>query len=335
MPQSLSTVGARAAALDPGQLLNLYRVMRTIRAFEDRLHEEFATGDIPGAVHLYAGQEAAAAGVCAHLDEERDVIVSSHRGHGHCIAKGLDVTEMMAEIFGKRTGSCAGKGGSMHIADFSKGMLGANGIVGGGPPLICGAALAAKIRNDGGVGVTFFGDGAVNQGTTLESLNLASVWKLPVLFVAENNGYGEGAASDWAVAGGSIAGRAGGFGMPGITVDGTDVLAVYDAAGEAVELARAGGGPTLLEVKSTRFYGHFEGDPQTYRGKDEVRDARENLDSVRRFRQWMAVSGQFTDSELDAVDDTISLLIDNAVAAARAADSPESSALLTDVYSRY
>ena len=171
-------------------LLDVYRTMRTIREFEERVHAEFATGEIPGFVHLYAGEEASAVGVCSNLDE-RDTIASTHRGHGHCIARGVDVGEMMAEIYGRKTGSCHGKGGSMHIADLSKGMLGANGIVGGGPPLICGTALAAKLKGNGGVSVAFFGDGGSNQGTTLESMNLASVWNLPAIFVAENNGYAE------------------------------------------------------------------------------------------------------------------------------------------------
>src|SRR3954452_9000718 len=188
-----------STGLDPNDLLQAYRTMRTIRAFEDRVHQEFATGEIPGFVHLYAGEEASAAGVCLHLDE-RDSIASTHRGHGHCIAKGVDVKAMMAEIYGRKSGSCHGKGGSMHIADLSKGMLGANGIVGGGPPLICGTALAAKIKGTGGVSVAFFGDVASNQGTTLESMNLASVSNLPAIFIAENNGYAEATSSAWSVA---------------------------------------------------------------------------------------------------------------------------------------
>jgi acetoin:2,6-dichlorophenolindophenol oxidoreductase subunit alpha len=191
-------------ALTPDHLLSVYRTMRSIREFEERVHTEFATGDIPGFVHLYAGEEASAAGVCSNLDD-RDTIASTHRGHGHCIARGVDIGEMMAEIYGRRTGSCHGKGGSMHIADLSKGMLGANGIVGGGPPLICGTALAAKIKGTGGVSVAFFGDGGSNQGTTLESMNLASVWNLPAIFVAENNGYAEATSSTWSVATDNIA----------------------------------------------------------------------------------------------------------------------------------
>ena len=233
MPQQRAT-----AALERSALVQAYRTMRTIRAFEDRVHDEFATGDIPGFVHLYAGEEASATGVCMHLDD-RDAIASTHRGHGHCIAKGVDPRTMMAEIFGRATGTCKGKGGSMHIADLSKGMLGANGIVGGDdPPLICGTALAAKQAGDGGVGVAFFGDGASNQGTTLEAMNLASVWNLPALFVAENNGYAEATAAGWSVAADNIADRAAGFGMPGVIVDGFDFFAVHEAAGEAIARAR-------------------------------------------------------------------------------------------------
>ncbi|MFD3575812.1 thiamine pyrophosphate-dependent dehydrogenase E1 component subunit alpha [Streptomyces sp. NPDC058644] len=318
--------------LDGPALLDAYRTMRTIRDFEERLHAEFATGDIPGFVHLYAGEEASATGVCAHLDDDRDVIASTHRGHGHCIAKHVDVKSMMAEIYGRTTGACRGKGGSMHIADLSKGMLGANGIVGGGPPLICGAALAAKVRGDGGVGVAFFGDGGSNQGTTLESLNLASVWQLPAVFVAENNGYAEATSAEWSVGGGSIAARAAAFGMPGVTVDGFDFFAVHRAAGEAVERARTGGGPTLIEVQLTRYYGHFEGDQQTYRA-DEVRHARAELDCIERFREQVA--GHLTAAQLDAVDAEVARLIDEAVSQARAAPPPTAADLETDVYISY
>src|SRR5450755_1736232 len=191
MTQTLSILGSDApdaSALSNVQLLDIYRTMRTIRAFEDRLHREFATGEIPGFVHLYAGEEASATGVCAHLDSDRDTIASNHRGHGHMIAHGVDVRAMMAEIYGKSTGLCHGKGGSMHIADLSKGMLGANGIVGGGPPLACGVGLTAKVKRTDQVAVSFTGDGGSNQGTFLESLNLAAAWHLPVVFVVENNG---------------------------------------------------------------------------------------------------------------------------------------------------
>jgi acetoin:2,6-dichlorophenolindophenol oxidoreductase subunit alpha len=319
--------------LDDKALLEAYRTMRTIRAFEERVHEEFGTGEIPGFVHLYAGEEASAAGVCLHLDA-RDSIASTHRGHGHCIAKGVDVRAMMAEIYGRRTGSCHGKGGSMHIADLSKGMLGANGIVGGGPPLICGTALAAKLHGAGGVGVAFFGDGAANQGTTLEALNLAAVWNLPAVFVAENNGYAETTSSAWSVAADNIADRAAGFGMPGVIVDGFDFFAVHEAAGEAVERAREGGGPTLLEVKFTRYFGHFEGDQQTYRG-DEVARARQQLDCLLRFRERVAGTGELATEQLDTVDAEVAALIEEAVAAAKAAPRPTAADLTTDVYVAY
>ena len=315
------------------QLLDAYRTMRTIREFEERVHREFATGEIPGFVHLYAGEEASAAGVCLSLDD-RDTIASTHRGHGHCIAKGVDVGEMMAEIYGRRTGSCHGKGGSMHIADLSKGMLGANGIVGGGPPLICGTALAAKIKGTGGVSVAFFGDGGSNQGTTLESMNLACVWNLPAIFIAENNGYAESTASAWSVASDNIADRAAGFGMPGVIVDGFDFFAVYEAASEAIARARQGGGPTLIEMKFTRYFGHFEGDQQTYRA-DEVEHARAELDCLARFAARVTETGELTQADLDAIDAEIGAEIDKAVDDAKAAPLPTEADLLTDVYVRY
>ncbi|MQA06307.1 MAG: ABC transporter substrate-binding protein [Streptosporangiales bacterium] len=331
MTQTLPEAGAGELGAD--DLLDAYRIMRTIRGFEDRVHEEFATGDIPGFVHLYAGEEASATGVCLHLDG-CDAIASTHRGHGHCIAKGVDVKSMMAEIYGKKTGACHGKGGSMHIADLNRGMLGANGIVGGGPPLICGTALAAKLQGTGGVGVTFFGDGASNQGTTLEALNLASVWNLPVVFVAENNGYAETTASTWSVASDNIADRAAAFGMPGVIVDGFDFFAVHEAAGEAVARARGGGGPTLLEVKFTRYYGHFEGDQQAYRG-DEVAEAKARLDCLTRFRNRVTETGLLGADRLDAIDAEVAALIDAAVAEAKQAPKPTAADLETDVYVKY
>jgi TPP-dependent pyruvate/acetoin dehydrogenase alpha subunit len=319
--------------LDDKSLLAAYRMMRTIREFEERVHQEFATGEIPGFVHLYAGEEASAVGVCMHLDE-RDSIASTHRGHGHCIAKGVDPKAMMAEIYGRQTGSCHGKGGSMHIADLSRGMLGANGIVGGGPPLICGTALAAKLQGTGGVGVAFFGDGASNQGTTLEALNLATVWNLPAVFVAENNGYAEATSSTWSVAADNIADRAAGFGMPGVIVDGFDFFAVNEAAGEAIQRAREGGGPTLIEVKFTRYFGHFEGDQQRYRG-DEVAQARATLDCLLQFRRRVVDAGHLAPAQLDDVDAEVGTLIDEAVAEAKAAPKPTISDLTTDVYVSY
>ena len=321
------------ADLTRDQLLNAYRTMRTIRDFEERVHKEFATGEIPGFVHLYAGEEASAVGICSSLDD-RDSIASTHRGHGHCIAKGVDPVEMMAEIYGRQTGSCHGKGGSMHIADLSKGMLGANGIVGGGPPLICGTALAAKLKGTGGVSVAFFGDGASNQGTTLESMNLATVWNLPAIFVAENNGYAETTSSTWSVASDNIADRADAFGMPGVIVDGFDYFAVHEAASQAIARARDGGGPSLLEVKFTRYFGHFEGDQQTYRA-GEVEHARAELDCLKRFAARVTATGQLSADDLAAVDTEVAALIERAVTEAKAAPRPGQADLLTDVYVRY
>jgi acetoin:2,6-dichlorophenolindophenol oxidoreductase subunit alpha len=330
----MSTTVAPPDQAGTDTILAWYRTMRTIREFEERLHTEFATGEIPGFVHLYAGEEAIAAGVCAHLGPD-DSIASTHRGHGHAIAKGCDVHRMMLEIYGKRDGLCHGKGGSMHIADFDKGMLGANGIVGGGPPLVCGVGLAAKVRDTGQVGVAFVGDGGSNQGTFLESLNLASAWDLPVVFVVENNGYAEATSSKFHQAGVDVAKRADGFGMPGVVVDGHDFFAVYEAAGEAIARARARGGPTLIECKVNRYYGHFEGDQQTYRAPGEVEQIRATRDCLDSFRARVTEGGLCTPEALDAIDTEVQQLIDDAVAKAKAAPDPESSDLLTDVYVSY
>ena len=316
------------------ELLKAYKTMRTIREFEDRLHVDFARGDIPGFVHLYAGEEASAVGIMMHLNDN-DRIASTHRGHGHCIAKGVDVNAMMGEIYGKLSGSCRGKGGSMHIADLSKGMMGANGILGAGAPLICGAALAAQKLGHKGVGISFVGDGASNQGTFLESLNLAAVWNLPAIFVVENNGYAESTSVDWAVAADSYVDRATGFGIPGITVDGTDFFAVYEAAGEVIKRAREGGGPSLMECKMVRFHGHFEGDAQTYRAKGEIEDIRANKDCIKFFSQRVVDAGVVTKDEIAAIDKKVMQVIEDAVAAAKKAPAPTAKDLLTDVYVNY
>jgi TPP-dependent pyruvate/acetoin dehydrogenase alpha subunit len=314
-------------------LLNSYRSMRTIREFEERLHTEFATGEIPGFVHLYCGEEASAVGVCAHL-EESDTIASTHRGHGHCIAKGVEVEGMMAEIYGRSTGVCRGKGGSMHIADLARGMLGANGIVGGGPPLICGAALSHKLLKTGGVAVAFYGDGASNEGTTLESLNLASVWKLPAVFVCEDNGYGEATGASYACAG-TQKDRAAGFGMPYFECDGSDFFSVYDTAGEAVAQARSGKGPVMLHVHLSRWYGHFEGDAMSYRASDEVAQQRMNHDCLSAFRARTTGAGLLDGATLDTIDSEARARIDAAVQAAKAAPLPQQEDLMRDVYVSY
>ena len=314
-------------------LLEAYRQMCTIREFEERVHREFAGGGIPGFVHLYAGEEASAVGVCQHL-EDKDYIASTHRGHGHCIAKGCDVKAMMQEIYGRAEGLCGGKGGSMHIADLSKGMMGANGIVGGGPPLVCGAALSAKTLKSGGVAIAFVGDGGSNQGTTLESYNLAKVWNLPAVFVVEDNGYAESTASTWSV-GGSQLKRAEAFGMPGYQVDGHDFFAVYEAAGEAIDRARKGDGPSLMHVTLNRYYGHFEGDAMTYRGDGEVEALREQKDSLKIFRNRVTETGLLEASQLDEIDAKVNRLIDEAVTESVSASPPGKEDLLTDVYVSY
>jgi acetoin:2,6-dichlorophenolindophenol oxidoreductase subunit alpha len=316
------------------ELLDAYRVMRTIREFEERLHTEFATGEIPGFVHLYAGEEAIAAGVIGHLRPD-DYVASTHRGHGHAIAKGCDVKAMMAEIYGKQSGLCHGKGGSMHIADLDQGMLGANGIVGGGPPLVCGVGLTAKVKRTDQVAVSFTGDGGSNQGTFLEALNLASAWHLPCIFVVENNGYAEATSTTFHQAGVDVAKRADGFGMPGIVVDGFDFFAVHEVAGEAVARARSGGGPTLIECKVGRYYGHFEGDQQTYRAPGEVDELRRTRDCLDAFARRTTEAGLLTAHNLGEIDAAARALIEEAVVEAKAATDPAPADVLTDVYVTY
>jgi acetoin:2,6-dichlorophenolindophenol oxidoreductase subunit alpha len=320
--------------LSSEELTTAYRGMFTIREFEERVHKEFATGQIPGFVHLYAGEEASAVGVCMQL-AERDHIASTHRGHGHAIAKGCDVGAMMKEIFGRQGGLCKGKGGSMHIADISKGMLGANGIVGGGSPLACGAALAAKVKKSTAVAVAFFGDGAFNQGTTLEAMNFASVYQLPVFFVLEDNGYAESTASTWSIGGHNPVRRAEGFGIPGLRVDGHDFFAVYRAAKEAVDHMRAGGGPQFMHIEFTRYYGHFEGDQMTYRPPGEVKEERNFLDCLKFMRARLTSSGLVQATALDQIESEVGVLIDTAVKNARAAPPPDLADLTTDVYKTY
>ncbi|GAC1406656.1 MAG: acetoin:2,6-dichlorophenolindophenol oxidoreductase subunit alpha [Ktedonobacteraceae bacterium] len=316
--------------LNRDSLLHMYETMVTIREFETRVKEEFARGLIPGFVHLYAGEEAIATGICGHL-KEGDTITSTHRGHGHCIAKGCDVNGMMAEIFGKATGLCKGKGGSMHIADVSKGMLGANGIVGGGPPLACGAALTAKTLETDHVCICFFGDGAAQEGTFHESLNLAAIWKLPVVFVAENNGFAESTPISYHSAIENIGDRAAGYGIPGASVDGMDVFAVYEAAGEAINRARRGQGPSLLECKTYRFHGHFEGDQQTYK-TDLLQASMVARDPILHFRTVVTQQELIKADELDALDARVKQRIERAVEFANSSPYPELSEVDTDVY---
>ncbi|ATY85268.1 pyruvate dehydrogenase (acetyl-transferring) E1 component subunit alpha [Kyrpidia spormannii] len=321
------------AAPTKEQALWMYERMQMIRTFEDTVHGLFAKGKIPGFVHLYAGEEAIAVGVCAHLGD-KDFITSTHRGHGHCIAKGCDEQGMMAELYGKSTGLCKGKGGSMHIADLEKGMLGANGIVGGGFPLACGAALTAKRKKTGGVAVCFFGDGANNQGTFHEGLNLAAIWKLPVVFVAENNGYAEATPFTYASSCEHIADRGAGYRIPSVQVDGKDVLAVWRAAGEAVRRAREGEGPSLIECKTYRNYGHFEGDAQTYKSAEERNRHLQEWDAIRRFREFL-LQGLISEQELEAIDSQVRDRVERAVQFAEESPFPDPDQLTTDVYVTY
>jgi len=323
-----------SATMGRERLLHVYRQMKLIREFEERLHIEIATGEIPGFTHLYAGQEAVAVGVCEQLGDA-DYIVSTHRGHGHCIAKGVEVIGMMKEIYGRRDGICRGKGGSMHIADMAKGMLGANAIVGGGPPLGVGAAIACKLRGNRHVSVAFGGDGSANQGTVFEAMNMAVVLRVPAIFVFENNGYSEHTGADYAVGSRDLAARSRAFGMPAERVDGADFFAVYEAMGRAVARARNGEGPSTIEAMITRFYGHFEGDPQNYRAKDEVANYRQTMDCLKRFRARMETDRLLAPAELDAVDAEVLRLIEQAVVAAKAAAPPLEADLYSDVYIQY
>jgi acetoin:2,6-dichlorophenolindophenol oxidoreductase subunit alpha len=319
--------------LSKDKALWTYDRMATIRAFEERVAKLFADGRIPGFVHLYAGEEAVAVGVCAHLDD-RDYLTSTHRGHGHCIAKGVPLGEMMAELFGKVSGSCKGKGGSMHIADVSRGMLGANGIVGGGPPLACGAGLTLKRKGTGGVVACFFGDGAAEQGTTHEGMNLAAVWKLPVVFVAENNQFAESTPVSYHCAASSIVDRAAAYNMPGVAVDGYDVVAVYEAAGEAVERARRGEGPSLIEAKTWRYFGHFEGDQVTYRTAEQSAAYREH-DPLTWFVKQAVERGLLTADEVEERNRAAEAAVDEAIEFAERSPLPAPEDALDDVYVSY
>ncbi|WP_244269762.1 pyruvate dehydrogenase (acetyl-transferring) E1 component subunit alpha [Caldanaerovirga acetigignens] len=308
----------------------MYTKMNKIRKFEERVSELFAQGKILGFVHLYIGEEATAVGVCENLTD-KDYITSTHRGHGHLIAKGGDLKFMMAELYGKVTGYCKGKGGSMHIADVQKGILGANGIVGGGLPIACGAGLSAKLRGTDQVTVCFFGDGASNQGTFHEALNIASIWKLPVVFVCENNLYGISMRQDKHQAIADIADRAMAYGFPGVTVDGNDVLAVYEAAREAVKRAREGAGPTLIECKTYRWRGHFEGDPTVYRPKEEVEEWMER-DPIPRLVRYILDNNIATEEELKDIEENIIRELEEAVKFAEESPYPEETSAVEDVY---
>ncbi|MFZ5609845.1 MAG: thiamine pyrophosphate-dependent dehydrogenase E1 component subunit alpha [Pseudomonadota bacterium] len=313
------------------ELLVAYRRMRTMRDFEERMHVEFAAGGVPGFVHLYAGQEASAAGVCANLDA-RDVLCSTHRAHGPAIARGADVAAVAKEIYCRGDGLCRGRGGSAHLHDSGKGLWGANSGVGSGIALACGAAIAARHKETGGIAVALVGDGGANQGVAFEAMNLAAIWRLPVVIVFENNGYAESTSADYAIAGKDLVKRAAGFAIPGVAVDGHDYFAVYAAVREAVARARAGEGPSVIEAKQRRYYGHFEGDAQTYRPQGEVEEYRANRDCLTRFRAQVTASKLLDAAQLDAIDSEVAALIDAAYAKAKAAPYPAADELMRDIY---
>ena len=304
--------------------------MLEIRLFEEKVFELYGQNLVPGTIHLYAGEEAVAVGVCITLRKE-DYITSTHRGHGHCIAKGADLKRTMAEILGKKTGYCKGKGGSMHIADFSIGMLGASAVVGAGLPIAVGAGLSVKLRKTSQVVACFFGEGASNQGTFHESINMASTWKLPVLFVCENNLYAMGTRQSTVMNIENIADRAVAYGIPGVSVDGNDVLAVYEVTQKAVEGARKNEGPTLIECKTYRHKGHSRVDPARYRPKEEVEEWLAK-DPVKRFKEKLLQTNVLTEDEVQKIEKEVSAEIEEATKFAMQSPYPKPEEALEDVY---
>ncbi len=316
--------------IDSSKLMDIYDKMLKIRAFETVAMNSFAEGKIPGFVHLYIGEEAIASGVCENL-KDSDYITSTHRGHGHIIAKGGDLKYMMAELFGKSTGYCKGKGGSMHIADATKGILGANGIVGAGHDIVVGAGMSAQYRGTDQVAICFFGDASTNQGTFHESLNMASVWKLPVVYVCENNGYGISVSQKRHQNIKNVADRAKAYGIPGVTVDGNDPVAVYEASKTAVERARNGEGPTLIECKTYRQRGHFEGDAANYKPKEEQEEWLKK-DPIPRFEKYLVENNIASEDELKKVQKSVDDQIKEAVEFADKSPEPELNSVFEDVY---
>ncbi|MEW9672110.1 thiamine pyrophosphate-dependent dehydrogenase E1 component subunit alpha [Ammoniphilus sp. 3BR4] len=314
------------------KLTDLLHQMWLIRFFDEKVDEFFAKGLIHGTTHLAVGQEATAAGACALLTDE-DKITSTHRGHGHCIAKGAQVDRMMAELFGRETGYCKGKGGSMHIADLDKGNLGANGIVGGGIPIAVGSALTSKMKNLGYVTVSFFGDGATNEGSFHEALNMASIWKLPVIFFCENNQYGMSGPVKEMVNIENIADRAGSYGIPGVVVDGNDLFAVIEVMAQAIERAKKGEGPTLIEAKTYRFKGHSKSDAKKYRTREEEMDWRNNRDPIALYKNRLIDEGILTEEQAQAIEQQAKKEIEDAVVFAEKSPMPGLETLEEDVFS--
>lgn len=329
--EMLQTLSAQPlSTYDPSLLLEMFRRMTLVREFELRAIEERRNGLIPGFIHPCVGQEATAVGACLAL-APADVITSTHRGHGHLIGKGGDPRYMMAELAGRSTGYCLGRGGSLHIADFDLGILGANGIVAGGIPIAVGAGLAFHLRGEKRVALAFFGDGAVNQGAFHEAANMAGLWKLPVIFMCENNLYGEGTPQHKQAPIADLAARAAGYGFPGIIVDGNDVLAVYEAVRMAAERARAGLGPTFVEGKTYRQRGHYEGDPMVYRTQEEM-EYWKARDPVVLFRRRLLEAGIFDEQTLDKVHQDVLRQLDEAVEFAKSAPIPKAEEALLGVY---
>jgi pyruvate dehydrogenase E1 component alpha subunit len=316
--------------LNKDKLVEMCKRMFEIRFFEEKVFDLYAQNLVPGTIHLYLGEEAVAVGVCSILRKE-DYIISTHRGHGHCIAKGAELKRTMAEILGKKTGYCKGKGGSMHIADFSIGMLGATAVVGAGLPIAVGAGLSAKLRKTDQVVACFFGEGASNQGTFHEGINMASTWKLPVIFVCENNLYAMGTRQSTVMAIENVADRAAAYGIPGVVVDGNDVLAVHEAAQRAVERARKGEGPTLIECKTYRHKGHSRVDPAKYRPKEEVEQWLAK-DPIKRFREKLLQTNTLTESEIQQIEKEVSNEVEEAVKFAMESPYPAPEEALEDVY---
>jgi pyruvate dehydrogenase E1 component alpha subunit len=323
-------IAAEMAGLTREQMLQMFRKMAEIRAFETRAYELYREGVMRGTTHAYVGEEAIAVGVCSALRQD-DTITSTHRGHGHCIAKGGDMAMMMAELLGKDTGYCRGKGGSMHIADVDRGILGANGIVGGGMGIATGAGLSAKILGNDRVSVCFFGDGALNQGILHESMNLAAIWKLPVIYVCENNQFAMSARIQEMTAVPDPAVRAVAYGIPGQNVDGMDVLAVFRAASEAVKRARAGQGPSFIVATTYRFLGHHVGDPLNYRTKEEVDPWREK-DAIERLRAHLVENHVASEEETAEIEREVQAQVDQASERAKASAEPDPAILMDDIY---
>ena len=311
-------------------LLEMFETMMKIRLFEERVTLEYQRGDMPGFVHTYIGAEAVAAGICAHLSDD-DLIASTHRGHGHSLAKGCSITGMLAELYGRETGLCKGRGGSMHIADFQIGMLGANAIVGGSIGLATGGAFAQQVKGTSNVSVSFFGDGGAGQGILYESMNLASIWKLPVIYVCENNGWAESTPASYSQSVEDLSRRADGFGIPSHVVDGADAFAVHEVAGEAIERARLGEGPSFIEAKIPRISAHYVGDTQKYRDEDDLEAARRR-DPLKRFRSELEAAGILTEAAVDGIRAAIVEELDRGVAAAKADPWPTAAGVTDYVY---